>query len=93
MPRWLSAAFVLEEGFPIAELRAIVADMADAAEAAGVRIVTGDTKVVPTGAADGLYITTAGVGVIPDGPRAVAAGAAGRPRCCSRAPWAITAWR
>ena len=65
VPRWLSAAFVLEEGFPIAELRAIVADMADAAEAAGVRVVTGDTKVVPRGAADGLFVTTAGVGLIP----------------------------
>jgi hydrogenase expression/formation protein HypE len=65
VPRWLSAAFVLEEGFAIAELRAIVADMAAAAEAAGVRIVTGDTKVVPRGAADGLFITTAGVGFIP----------------------------
>jgi hydrogenase expression/formation protein HypE len=66
VPRWLSAAFVLEEGFSIAELRAIVADMADAAEAAGVRVVTGDTKVVPRGAADGLFVTTAGVGLIPD---------------------------
>jgi hydrogenase expression/formation protein HypE len=64
-PRWISAAFVLEEGFPIVELRAIVADMARSAAAAGVQIVTGDTKVVPTGAADGLFITTAGVGVIP----------------------------
>ena len=62
-PRWLSAAFVIEEGFPVAELRAIVADMAEAAAAAGVAIVTGDTKVVGRGAADGLYITTAGVGV------------------------------
>ena len=68
VPRWLSAAFVLEEGFAIAELRAIVADMAAAAEAAGVRIVTGDTKVVPRGAADGLFITTAGVGVHPGQP-------------------------
>ncbi len=67
VPRWLSAAFVLEEGFPIADLRAIVADMAAAAEAAGVRVVTGDTKVVPRGAADGLFVTTAGVGIIPDG--------------------------
>jgi hydrogenase expression/formation protein HypE len=67
LPRWLSAAFVLEEGFPIAELRAIVADMASAAEAAGVRVVTGDTKVVPRGAADGLFVTTAGVGIIPEG--------------------------
>jgi hydrogenase expression/formation protein HypE len=67
LPRWLSAAFVLEEGFPIAQLRAIVADMASAAEAAGVRVVTGDTKVVPRGAADGLFVTTAGVGIIPEG--------------------------
>ena len=67
VPQWLSAAFVLEEGFPIAELKDIVADMAAAAAAAGVQIVTGDTKVVPRGAADGLFITTAGVGVIPAG--------------------------
>jgi hydrogenase expression/formation protein HypE len=66
-PSWISAAFVLEEGFPIAELKEIVADMAAAAEAAGVTIVTGDTKVVPSGAADGLFITTAGVGVVPAG--------------------------
>ena len=66
-PRWLSAAFVIEEGFAVSELREIVADMAAAAQAAGVLLVTGDTKVVPRGAADGLYITTAGVGVIPDG--------------------------
>ncbi|MET1001085.1 MAG: hydrogenase expression/formation protein HypE [Acidimicrobiia bacterium] len=66
-PHWLSAAFVLEEGFAIDELREIVADMASAAAAAGVRIVTGDTKVVDQGAADGLYVTTAGVGVIPPG--------------------------
>src|SRR3954447_11404578 len=62
VPQWLSVAFVIAEGFPIAELRAIVADMAPAARAAGVQLVTGDTKVVPRGAADGLYITTAGVG-------------------------------
>jgi hydrogenase expression/formation protein HypE len=66
-PRWLSAAFVIEEGFAVAELRDIVADMAEAASEAGVAIVSGDTKVVDRGAADGLYITTAGVGVIPDG--------------------------
>ncbi|MEX2289540.1 MAG: hydrogenase expression/formation protein HypE [Mycobacteriales bacterium] len=64
-PMWLSAAFVIEEGFPVEELKAIVADMAEAAAKAGVTIVTGDTKVVDTGAADGLYITTAGVGMIP----------------------------
>ena len=67
VPQWLSAAFVLEEGFPVAELTGIVADMAAAAATAGVQIVTGDTKVVPKGAADGLFITTAGVGVIPAG--------------------------
>lgn len=66
-PRWLSAAFVLEEGFAMAELRDVVADMAEAAGAAGVAIVAGDTKVVDRGAADGLYITTAGVGVLPEG--------------------------
>jgi hydrogenase expression/formation protein HypE len=67
VPQWISAAFVLEEGFPIAELKEIVADMAAAAAACGAQIVTGDTKVVPNGAADGLFITTTGVGVIPVG--------------------------
>jgi hydrogenase expression/formation protein HypE len=66
-PRWLAAAFVVEEGFPIAELRSIASDMASAATRAGVAIVTGDTKVVERGAADGLYITTTGVGEIPPG--------------------------
>jgi hydrogenase expression/formation protein HypE len=69
VPQWLSAAFVIEEGFPIDELREIVADMSEAAARSGVQIVTGDTKVVGKGAADGLYISTAGVGVIPDGRR------------------------
>ena len=68
-PRWLAAAFVIEEGFPVDELRAVVADMAEAARAAGVAIVTGDTKVVDKGAADGLYVTTAGVGSVPAGRR------------------------
>lgn len=67
IPQWLAAGFVIEEGFPIADLRAIVADMAAAAARAGVLIVTGDTKVVGRGAADGVYITTTGVGVIPEG--------------------------
>ena len=67
VPTWLSAAFVIEEGFAIDALRGIVADMAEAARGAGVEIVTGDTKVVGRGAADGLFITTAGVGVIPRG--------------------------
>lgn len=66
-PRWLTAAFVLEEGLAVAELRGIVEEMAAAAHAAGVHVVSGDTKVVGTDAADGLYITTTGVGVIPAG--------------------------
>ena len=66
-PLWISAAFVLEEGLDIGELKELVADMAEAAATAGVTIVTGDTKVVNRGAADGAYITTAGVGLIPDG--------------------------
>jgi hydrogenase expression/formation protein HypE len=67
VPQWISAGFVIEDGFSIAELRDIVADMAAAALKAGVQIVTGDTKVVDKGACDGVYITTAGVGVIPAG--------------------------
>jgi len=67
VPSWLSAAFVLEEGFSVDELSAIVAEMAEAAAEAGVEIVTGDTKVVPRGAADGMYVTTTGVGLIPAG--------------------------
>jgi hydrogenase expression/formation protein HypE len=68
-PRWLSAAFVVEEGFAVEDLRSVVADMAEAAAAAGVAVVTGDTKVVGRGAADGLYVTTAGVGILPAGRR------------------------
>ena len=64
-PQWISAGFIIEDGFPISELRDIVADMHEAAVMAGVDIVTGDTKVVNKGAADGCYINTAGVGVIP----------------------------
>jgi hydrogenase expression/formation protein HypE len=68
-PTWLTAGFVLEEGFPIADLREVVGEMSAAARQAGVEIVTGDTKVVETGAADGLYINTTGVGVVPAGRR------------------------
>ncbi|QUR66963.1 hydrogenase expression/formation protein HypE [Mycobacterium spongiae] len=69
VPSWVSAAFVIEEGFRIGELKDIVADMAAAATKADVQIVTGDTKVVPKGAADGLFITTTGAGVIAAGRR------------------------
>ena len=63
-PLYLSAGFILEEGFPVDDLRRIVASMARAAEAAGVQIVTGDTKVVQRGSGDGCYINTTGIGVI-----------------------------
>ena len=63
-PKYLSAGFILEEGFPLAQLAAIMEAMAKAAAIAGVQIVTGDTKVVERGHGDGCYITTAGVGVL-----------------------------
>src|SRR5258705_70567 len=62
--RYLSCGFILEEGFPVADLERIAASMAAAARAAGVTIVTGDTKVVQKGKADGCYINTAGVGLL-----------------------------
>jgi hydrogenase expression/formation protein HypE len=67
VPLYLSAGFILEEGFPIADLTRIVTSMQAAAQRAGVQVVTGDTKVVEKGKADGCYINTAGVGVIEDG--------------------------
>jgi hydrogenase expression/formation protein HypE len=63
-PLALSAAFILEEGFPLAGLRRIAESMAQAAARAGVSIVTGDTKVVERGSGDGVYINTAGIGVV-----------------------------
>jgi hydrogenase expression/formation protein HypE len=63
-PLYLSAAFILEEGFALASLERIVASMRAAAEAAGVLLVTGDTKVVDRGKADGCFITTTGIGVV-----------------------------
>jgi hydrogenase expression/formation protein HypE len=63
-PQHLSAGFVLEEGFPVEDLRRIVDTMAAAAAVAGVQIVTGDTKVVQRGKADGCFVTTAGVGLL-----------------------------
>jgi hydrogenase expression/formation protein HypE len=64
-PLYLAASFILEEGFPLADLRRIVQSMADAARAAGVPVVTGDTKVVERGKGDGVFITTTGVGSVP----------------------------
>jgi hydrogenase expression/formation protein HypE len=66
-PLYLSAGFLLEEGFPISQLAAIVERMAVAARQAGVQIVTGDTKVVERGHGDGCYINTSGIGVVPHG--------------------------
>ena len=66
-PLWLAAAFIIEEGTEIALLRRIAASMQREAEAAGVRIVTGDTKVVERGKGDGVFVTTTGVGVIAPG--------------------------
>ena len=66
-PIALSAALILEEGLELAVLGTVVASMADACETAGVRLVTGDTKVVERGAADGLYVTTSGIGLVPAG--------------------------
>jgi len=66
-PLYLSVGFVLEEGMPVAELKRIIISMHDAAAEAGVRIVTGDTKVVERGHGDGCYINTAGVGVLAEG--------------------------
>ena len=69
LPIGLTARFILEEGLELEVLGAIVATMGKAAADAGVGIVTGDTKVVGRGSADGLFINTAGVGVVPDGVR------------------------
>ena len=67
LPLYLAASFIIEEGFPLADLRRIVESMAAAAREAGVSIVTGDTKVVEQGKGDGVFISTTGVGVAPPG--------------------------
>jgi hydrogenase expression/formation protein HypE len=66
-PLYLSAGLIIEEGFPAADLEKIIKSMGLAAQTAGVRVVTGDTKVVPRGAADKLFIHTSGIGLIPEG--------------------------
>ena len=66
-PLYLSASFILEEGFPLADLKRIVDSMAAAAREAGVPMVTGDTKVVEQGKGDGVFISTTGIGVVPMG--------------------------
>ena len=66
-PLYLCAGFILEEGFPLADLERIVSSMARAAAGAGIDIVTGDTKVVEKGKGDGVFITTTAIGVVPEG--------------------------
>ena len=66
-PLYLTAGFILEEGYPLADLEKIVISMAKAAKDAGVGIITGDTKVVEKGNGDGVFITTTGVGIVPKG--------------------------
>jgi len=66
-PLSLSAGFIIEEGFPLADLRRVVESMARASKEAGVPVVTGDTKVVERGKGDGIFITTAGIGMVPPG--------------------------
>jgi hydrogenase expression/formation protein HypE len=67
VPLYLAASFILEEGFPLADLKRIVDSMAAASRAAGVPVVTGDTKVVEKGKGDGVFISTTGVGVVAAG--------------------------
>ena len=74
-PLCLSAAFIVEEGLEMSELQRVVASMAEAARDAGVPIVTGDTKVVNRGSADKLFVTTSGVGCVPEGCCISASGA------------------
>lgn len=66
LPQYLSCGFILEEGFPLADLKKIIQSMAQTCQQAGVQIVTGDTKVVPKGTADKIFINTSGIGVIPE---------------------------
>ena len=66
-PCYLSVGFIIEEGFPLSDLEQILISMERAAKEAGVQIVTGDTKVVPKGAADKIFINTSGIGLIPEG--------------------------
>jgi hydrogenase expression/formation protein HypE len=66
-PLYLTAGFILEEGLPLETLRRVVESMKQAADEAGVKIVSGDTKVVERGKADGLFVSTTGVGILPEG--------------------------
>jgi hydrogenase expression/formation protein HypD len=87
-PLYLSASFVIEEGLPVEALRRVVESMKRAADAAGARVVTGDTKVVDRGKGDGLYLSTSGVGVL-EHDRTIGPAT----RCSSAATSAGTGWR
>ena len=92
-PLYLSSAFIIEEGLPMETLWRVVCSMRDAAKKCGVQIVTGDTKVVDKGKGDGLFINTAGVGVIEHEQKIAPQNVqAGRCRFWSAATWAGTAW-
>lgn len=77
-PRWLSLSFILEEGLPMTTLDLVLASIAESAQRVGVSIVTGDTKVVPRGAADGMFLQTTGIGELryppPPGAQAIQPG-------------------
>ncbi|MCL0051653.1 hydrogenase expression/formation protein HypE, partial [Thermodesulfovibrionales bacterium] len=77
-PLYLSAGFILEEGFPMDDLKTILSSMASASQKANVKIITGDTKVVDKGKGDGIFINTTGIGIIPNnidlGPQKIKAG-------------------
>ena len=66
-PLYITVAFIIEEGFPLKDLEKIVASIGEAAKEAGVKIISGDTKVVEAGSADQIYINTAGIGIVPEG--------------------------
>ncbi|MDR1946720.1 MAG: hydrogenase expression/formation protein HypE [Desulfovibrio sp.] len=98
VPLYLSCAFILEEGLPFPLLERLAQSMADAASAAGVRIVTGDTKVAPRGTADKIFITTAGIGRViadpaPSGTRAAPGDAVLLSGCVGDHGLALTALR
>jgi hydrogenase expression/formation protein HypE len=75
VPRYLSMGLILEEGFPMEDLKRILTSMRNAIDHAGVQLITGDTKVVPRGAADKIFINTSGIGAIPDGVAVSSTGA------------------
>ncbi|MCX7911941.1 MAG: hydrogenase expression/formation protein HypE [Dehalococcoidales bacterium] len=75
-PLYLSLAFIIEEGFALADLKKVLRSIKEAAEEAGVKVITGDTKVVNRGKADGLFINTSGIGIVPEGVEVSASRAA-----------------